>query len=514
MGRSDDDSSSDSYRRDRKRSKKSSKKHKKRKEEKKRRRKYEDLSDSSDSDDRRRRKKVKKNDKKRRRREEKSGIDVDPLQRNHELAENLRDVLSGYPQLASELPIMLIRLAGGTSFDLRQMTDSGAASGIARVFSKLQTFGVQQDESGCWVWQLPKGGARNELVLVKVVRTMLDQIGLTAEAVRDYENSLRKPPAELPEPSEATISVDIEEQVNELLRQFGSEQLGPELAGLCCMILEGRIISLESLPNAELREGLEKLFAAVGLEQSEMEPDDEDEGPELGYALPDTNETETRTNLSGVLKVCTQPSSAAAKPVRPKGPLRESEASLYSTTADSDDEDEGPVPIGAQVKGPAQSPELVRARAAERTCEMELVKAGLNPADATALDGSTREEWMLVPGKFDFLSSIKSGQSMKSRTFETKAASSSDRKEVLDPAVQAEIDDIVKRHEDSRGPSLMELHRQKKAQESKEGSDKKSWGWNRDKDLDDGRRVDKKALNMVLGGASSDLKKKFHGGFG
>ena len=70
-------------------------------------------------------------------------------------------------------------------------------------------------------------------------------------------------------------------------------------------------------------------------------------------------------------------------------------------------------------------------------------------------------------------------------------------------------------HQDARGPSLMDEHRAKKQKEkeSAAASGKKEWKWNRDKDLDAGRRVDKDALGMILGGAADNLKTKFQGGF-
>jgi hypothetical protein len=138
----------------------------------------------------------------------------------------------------------------------------------------------------------------------------------------------------------------------------------------------------------------------------------------------------------------------------------------------------------------------------------------MDPSIAEAIEGNAREEWMLVPGKFDFLSAVKSGQPIRSRGFEAKSKAATEDAKPMDPAVRAEIDAIRKAHEESRGPSLLEVHREKKAQEAKEKEGKsESWKWNRDKDLDSGRRVDKNALNMIFGGAGSDLKKKFQGGF-
>jgi hypothetical protein len=83
----------------------------------------------------------------------------------------------------------------------------------------------------------------------------------------------------------------------------------------------------------------------------------------------------------------------------------------------------------------------------------------------------------------------------------------------VDPKIRAEMDSIMQAHSDARGPSLVDQHRQDKAQKDEESGADKNWKWSRDKDLDSGRRVDKNALNMVFGGASDNLKKKFQGGF-
>ena len=37
------------------------------------------------------------------------------------------------------------------------------------------------------------------------------------------------------------------------------------------------------------------------------------------------------------------------------------------------------------------------------------------------------------------------------------------------------------------------------------------WSWSRDKNFDEGRRFDKNHLRMVMGGASTELKRKFQG---
>ena len=122
---------------------------------------------------------------------------------------------------------------------------------------------------------------------------------------------------------------------------------------------------------------------------------------------------------------------------------------------------------------------------------------------------------MILPGKHDFLSNIKSGQPIKSRGFQNKKTRGGEsQRAAVHPAIQAEMDKIMKAHQDARGPSLMEEHRAKKQQEKQEAAGKdKAWKWSREKDLDAGRRVDKDALHMVLGGAADNLKTKFQGGF-
>jgi hypothetical protein len=76
------------------------------------------------------------------------------------------------------------------------------------------------------------------------------------------------------------------------------------------------------------------------------------------------------------------------------------------------------------------------------------------------------------------------------------------------------MDAIMQAHQDSRGPSLFDQHRAAKQDENKaRATNKQGWTWNRENDLDAGRRVDKDALHMVLGGATDNLKTKFQGGF-
>jgi len=467
------------------------------------------------------------------------------LERNYALADALCHLLEHHPALASDLPILLIRLGGGTTFDFSQMSVPGAAQGLNAVFAALRPFGVvlQQPQEGgssgssTWMWKNPAGmasGAGSELTLIRVVRALLDQIGITVPAIEEFENP-PKPSAKEKQKQESIVVDDdgngdhrgndangiIEQQATNLLLQFGTSDLAKELAGLCAMILEGESIALDGLPNEQLRKGLEALFESCGLVLSEMEEssddddDNQDDGkdnndsPAKGYGLPESNDRNAKAMLQSILQVCENAVSSPS-PVKPviKGPMLPPKD--YQDEAESSD-DEGPLPVGASKVVKAVSNEVVKAKAARRARELECAKHGVE-FDAT-VEGNAREEWMLVPGKFDFLSAVKSGQPIRSRQFDGKTrGDAAASKKAVDPKIQAEIRSIRQAHEDLRGPSLMEQHRAMKQQEAeeKQKQGKESWKWNRDKDLDAGRRVDKDALSMILGGAGKDLKSKFH----
>lgn len=517
------DDEEDDRRRSRKQKKEKKKDHKKQK-----RRKRSSSSDSSDSDDDSEDSRPKKK-RKEKRREKKGHHDDDGSKKqkslpNPTLTERLYDLVSNHAAFAEELPIILIQLAGGTCMNLSQMTDQAAAARLAAVLHSLQQYGLElQDES--WVWTGPKQNA--ELVLVKVVRTLMDQEGVTMEAVEAFEkNKCQR--ASLKD--DTTTSKDQEVSTAEavltrkLLKDFGTE-LASEIVGLCGLILEGESIALDGIPNENLRQGLEELFTHCGLEKAEMEASDDEEEdgeqePTMGYALPETAAEACREAMLRVLKVCKNPTildvpdkTTTAKPARRpiSGPVRETEAQLDDN---SDSDSEGPaLPGQARLKGPSLPPELLKAKAEQRTRELESIKTGV-AAPVDHQDGPVREEWMLTPGKYDFLGDIKAGQPLRNRKF--GAQSKADREpeqKAVDPSVQAEIDAIMRAHEEARGPSLLEIHRQTKMEANRGGGESnKSWKWARDKDLDAGRRVDKNALNMILGGASKDLKSKFHGG--
>jgi hypothetical protein len=561
--KSDDDNDDD----DRKHSKKkkhkkhsSKRKHKKKHHKKRSRRKDdEESSRSSDDDDddsehsqsrHKKRKKVKKR-RKRPRRETETATSSDDDANNkassssnqnshsHILTQALCRLFSARPVFAQELPILLIRLAGGATFDLGQMNDAVAATALEGVLECLQEFGVQRSKgSGEWLFQAPPG-LRDERALLRVIRSLLDDVGVTMRAVGDYNAKLEeeknnidtKPvkndaiPSDKNKPQADPDLDRIKDMMSNVILKYQSKdaELGSQFAGLCQTIATGESISIDGLPDETLKASLEEIFVACGLEKSEMADDDDDDddeasegegddtGPTMGYCLPEeaSNSDKIQFRLAAVMEACRNPKRRVLGPTRPT----QQEA---ATTYNSEDEDEGPALPGQErrrPRGPTLPEHVLKAQAEYRELELKATAAGIS----VPTDGGGREEWMIVPGKFDFMSNIKSGQPMKSRGFENKKTRGGEggaAEAPIHPAIQAEMDAIMQAHQEHRGPSLIDQHRSKMKQEKMEAAGKEEgWKWSRDKDLDEGRRVDKDALHQVLGGAANNLKTKFHGSF-
>ena len=523
-----------------------SKRHKKthRKDSKSSRRRDKDAdsygSDSVDSRSRRKRPKKAKKRRKRPRSETESIHDdreglaasKESGARSHILTQALCHLFTARPVFAQELPILLIRLAGGSTFDLRQMNDHVASTALKGVLECLEEFGVQKSNTGEWLFQAPPG-RKDERVLLRVIRSLLDEVGVTMKAVVAQETKLAE--AQKTASTEANKSkMELEESTrtpqdpsldrikdltsNLVLKyQNNDADLAFQLSGLCQSIAKGESISVDGLPDVALKTSLQEIFEECGLEKSEMADDedssDEDETeeentePTMGYGLPEGADDTIHLRLAAVTEACRNPKRRVLGPTRPT-------QQEVATTYASEDEEEGPALPGQERRrrGPALPAHLVKAQAEHRELVLKATAAGIEIP--THVGG--REEWMVVPGKFDFLSNIKSGQPMKSRGFQNKKTrgDEQDAPVPIHPAIQAEMDSILQAHQDARGPSLMDQHRAKKKQErNAEAGKKEDWKWNRENDLDAGRRVDKDALHEVLGGASDNLKTKFHGGF-
>lgn len=531
---SEDDDSTRRHRH-KKRKKQHTEKSKKKKKKKKKHRKRDRNEDYSTSDsgedhgDSHRRKKKNKKRRKRDRKEPSRDVEESPGAaskavdaESHVLVQALCSLFSQRPVFAQELPILLIRLAGGSTFDLRQMNDHVAATALERVLKCLQEFGVQQNQ-GEWLFQ-SASGRKDERVLLRVIRGHLDQVGVTMRAVAQHEEVLIEQAQLTPPIQKVTMEIEnvpdpamkkVKDLTNDVVLKYQSKDasIGKQLADLCQTIAQGESIVIDGIPDKDLKVALEEIFLTCGLEKSEMADDDDssdedDESskePVMGYGLPEHANDDSQLRLAAIMETCRNPQQRTFGPRRPT----EQEAIMTYETED----DEGPALPGEQrrPRGPSLPAHVIKAQAEHRELELKATAAGV---EIPKMVGG-REEWMVVPGKYDFLSNIKAGQPMKNRGFQNKKSRGGDEPAgPIHPAVQAEMDAIMQAHQAARGPSLFNQHRAAKSEEKqREAGQKQGWEWNREKDLDAGRKVDKDALHMVLGGAADNLKTKFQGGF-
>eukprot|EP00546_Thalassionema_frauenfeldii_P016737 CAMPEP_0178897016 /NCGR_PEP_ID=MMETSP0786-20121207/1508_1 /TAXON_ID=186022 /ORGANISM="Thalassionema frauenfeldii, Strain CCMP 1798" /LENGTH=551 /DNA_ID=CAMNT_0020567511 /DNA_START=44 /DNA_END=1695 /DNA_ORIENTATION=- len=551
MGRDEEtsntDGSEDNTRTIGKKSKRDEREKKRRKKERKRKRKRRSegrkksstrkrdySSSNSDSEStfrkhRKRKKNKQKKDRKRRKEATTQSGSVDHLQRNHAFANALLGLVEDH--------FMLIQMAGGRSFNLSQMTDASVARGLEGVFESLAPFGVECRDN-IWLWKPPATttNKNNDLLLVKVAKTLLDGIGVTMEAVEKFGQPLEKHQDQSKntddnkqEPTISSSFTPLQDEMLSLLDRFIQKDstLPQQMGGICEAILDGESIAIDGLPDKNLQQGLESIFRGAGLEytlmESDKEGDDSDSSGEelniMGYALSETNDDFARRNIQSILDACNDRAASIAKetPRRSmKGPLPEHMAGSYPSYEQEEDldDDDGPLPAGVNACRHGLSSDVVNALSKEREEQMEM----LDPNATNGTKPGEREEWMVNPGEHDLLQNIKSG-TMKNRSFENKKGTCRPNvlqpEAIVHPSMQAEVDAIMEAHNIARGPSLMEQHRENKAMEKAlKASDNsnKSFNWSREKHLDADRRVDKDALKLLMGGASGQLKDKFQGG--
>jgi hypothetical protein len=359
-----DDKDSDSYSsydscRVRKRSKKESKK------SSRKRKRHEDRKEASDGHVSDREAKV-------------DAIVEDP---KYALIEALLTCLSCHPALASDLPVMLIRLAGGTTFDLSRMTDASAANDLTRLFETMQTYGVCKNDQGAWQWKVPAGSSnqRNDLVLVRVVRALLDDVGVSMEAIVMYEQieqeAAMEDPAVQKRQQEKSMVV---EATRSLYERFDDASFRKGFASLCRMIMQGEIVTLDGLPDEVLRVEIVRLFELIGLQKGELEANNEpndladagmsgsddkaqdgmnEEGtnsagtvsnnPVFGFGIADGDDRLTKEALQAVIATFEEQVRASNTSRRPvKGPMLQ-----HEYAADDSDDDVGPVQAGSNQAG-------------------------------------------------------------------------------------------------------------------------------------------------------------------
>ena len=491
----------------------------------------------------------------------------------------LHNLLSNHPNLAAELPYLLIKMCSGSSINLSQIPDPSLSVMLREVFITLGCTMVRNgeymfDDNGQWKNSSRGDSDGRALVLVKLIRFLLNDNGLTMDTIQQFELKQQEQKDQINdnerrtlETASASASASVHQGKTEthnqkqdatsslitmLLDTFQPKQqsqsssLAQELISIMDMILDGEIICLDGLEDESLRLAIEKLFTIIGLVREEMEDDDDDDNSgnveesandqntnrkevSYGYILPSTVDEDNTNNImeqTTKQKLITsidatktyhlqfleqQQANVKKRKRKTIGPTLPSNVSTSTYPCDnkegndndSDDDGDGPAPFGSQ---------MAKARS---------MKGPVIPIHQNLLEDPTkgkREEWMMVPGEHDFLKGVMSSGTIKSRKFKNeKSGNSAPMEAPMNPEIKREVDSIVNAHQAARGPSLVEQHRERIAEEKaakalgsakgKKGSD---WNWSKD-DLDSGRRVDKNYLHMVMGGATTELKSKFQG---
>jgi len=461
------------------------------------------------------------------------------------------------------VPLLFIQLSRGTEYNLSQMPDRNLARLLEVVFEALSIHGMELGGNGAWRWSnaAPMGGRQggDDLALLRLTRALLNGVGFTMERVQKYEDDQMQKLKQLQQKGregeregnlrnvDAQVDITavnneaktdenekdvrhrkrVERMTSQMLDRFdpknsssSESSLANELQGICSVLLEGESVQLDGIENGKLKATLAQLFQLTGLELVEMDDDeDDDEGGDaenenkeeksMGFALPCTTGIHdmAASNLNEVLRVCRfrstggsegAPTSWASNPamLREKGQTQEESSS---------DDDDGPAPLGTIA--------AVKASKRKRAPQMQ------NKAIPGEIEEGGREEWMMVPGEHDFLKGIQA-KSTRGRTFKNERQrgqavdTSIKTAEPINPKVLEEVSAIQQAYQESRGPTLLDAHRQTLQETKLQQAKNKDWTWSRDSNLDDGRRVDKNALHMVLGGASTELKSKFQGSLG
>ena len=461
------------------------------------------------------------------------------------LARSLLDLFQSHPQMASDLPVMLYRMGSGATFDLSQVQPLTLQLNLSTVFQSLSFACVRKNEQDEWCWGVNEGRAHqrpDELTLVKIVYSSLNSLGFTQEYIDKIEekkvqslarSNVNNAPAQnkssektdernmLDNSKEGVIALH---KLIEIFERFHKMGLTPiEMKGMFEMVLaENDAIILDDLENIDLQHALRDLFAKCELKEEETEDSAK------GFILPAATNPRARKkamiNLDFLVEACEKLDGASRDPNTldldvlkklspPSHPIvivhEKDEYPQDVNESSEESDDDGPQLVNA--RRTSVNKDLVRDQADKRRQELNQAMGRIAPVN----DKNVREEWMLEPNEHDLLASLASkGAALKSRSFRNEKhngqTKSTDDKEI-NPEVQAEMRRLLMEHNASRGPSLIDLHRETKRQERDEKKSSGKWGWNREKNLDDGRRIDKNALSMVMGGAADNLKEKFQG---
>ena len=302
-------------------------------------------------------------------------------------------------------------------------------------------------------------------------------------------------------------------------------ELGEELKGMMGMVVEGEVVVLGGIEDENMRIMLEGLLVCAGLVGGET-----DEG-EKGFVLGEgAGARETKKTVRELMRICDHPDpkkglaelaamergESSRGPARgpqgpPRGPVKGPARGPPQNLADGDSSDDDDYGVSKTRTGNKPTLDEVKAMAAKRNHDM-LVAKGLALPNTDGSAGG-REEWMMVPGEHNFLDGLKATEVIKSRGFKNEKGSNkeAEAEKIVDPEVQRQMEELQREHDEMRGPSLMDLHRDKKQMEKEEKAKAKGgkWDWSR-KELDAGRRVDKNNLKNLMNGKEG-LRDKFQG---
>jgi len=510
-----------------------------------RRRQSSHRSDGSSESSKRRDRKKSSKEKKRRRKETENGTTANEDGTAIQFAKALYALLHKFEDMGEQLISMIYRMSSGTMFDLNQVNPPELRVLLTNVFATLQKYGVEQHQGGSWHWReatQPRADRKRlELLLIQVVRQLLNDVGLTMDAIDKFENEQHRRQQHQLDKEHCMVEHNkLLEALHIILDTFGKPDANPpialELSGLFDFILQGEAVVLDGIPNEILKSELETLFQLVGLVKVKENVEDEDNlDGEIVYSLPEEEENKDRSdktsaarNLAEIVRNECQHRVQEAAPsekrslIGPTFPTNDSQLSIQDEVlSSSSEESEGPAPEGtdqsarrALIQRRRITKEEARELANKRKYEIDVATGKLAASDVkSAIDG--REEWMLTPGKHTFLEGImKKGPTVNRQFKNEKLPRSGGGTAHIDPSVQKEMEELTKAKHQERGPSLFQLHQDKIAKEKAVSTGgKEEWKWSRDGDLDKGRRVDKNALRSILGGAEENLKTKFEGSF-
>ncbi|CAM9512923.1 unnamed protein product [Scytosiphon promiscuus] len=425
-------------------------------------------------------------------------------------------MLAAAPPLATELSELLDALDEGESVFVDGVKDPALRSQLTAFLTAL---GLAQPAGKGDRGGAPHGFRCSDGGVLRAVASLMDEQNLAARPPLDREAAFNT----------------AKEVVDRLAEEEGMEGVREEVPGLLGQILGGELVMLEGLPDERIRTALSLLFEAVGLKSRKA-----GDGGEVGYGIPDEGFEDSEIVMKKVIAAYggghshesedgadegrgdTQKgqTNGAAPRKAPIGPAMPSAAMLAQAqqaaleyaqqeSSSEDDEDEfGPSVVGKEKRVASERADPTRVKRQKR---QELKRAaewenatGVITGRQAALDEAEaevgREEWMLVPPKsLGVLGAIKTLQPTN-RKFQTRSARGARAdlhapkapKSKAEMEAEAAAEELMAKHREARGASLVERHASDvtKAKKAAGGKDdrKKNFSWSREEDFEQRRK--------------------------